>query len=415
MLQVSAPTHPIMVCAHAIGAALDDVADLDPMFMATSDKRDALLAVGREVARLEALRLRLLASADDVAERDAARDPGAWLAHHQRTSPAGGRRDQALASALDQRYPLVAQAIGAGLLQREQAQVIVSALDDLPHEVGHDVLTLAESHLVDEAARFALHDLRGLGRTILSTVAPQIAEEHERKRLEEADERTAATTKLTIRQRGDGMSDLRARISDAAASRLLHDLHAYTNPRQPGNQQDTTAPEDRRPHSHRLGHAFVRLIEALDPRRLPMMGGDATTLMVTINLDALKNGIGDATLTDGTPVSIAQARRLACTAGWMPVVLGGASQLLDVGRLRRLYTGRARRAMAWRDKTCRSVGCDHPADWCEAHHKKPWAEGGKTDLADGVMLCPFHHDRVHDPRYDITYHPNGDVTFHRRA
>ena len=51
------------------------------------------------------------------------------------------------------------------------------------------------------------------------------------------------------------------------------------------------------------------------------------------------------------------------------------------------------------------------------------AQGGGTTAsltgyvtdADGVSLCHWHHNRAHDPHYTTTYHPNGDVTFHRRT
>jgi hypothetical protein len=44
----------------------------------------------------------------------------------------------------------------------------------------------------------------------------------------------------------------------------------------------------------------------------------------------------------------------------------------------------------------------------------PWSEGGSTDLDDGTILCPFHHDRARGPRWITSYHPNGDTTFNRR-
>ena len=48
-------------------------------------------------------------------------------------------------------------------------------------------------------------------------------------------------------------------------------------------------------------------------------------------------------------------------------------------------------------------------------HQQRWVDGGRTDLADGVSLCHWHHHRAHDTRYQTTYHPNGDVTFHMRT
>jgi predicted restriction endonuclease len=56
-----------------------------------------------------------------------------------------------------------------------------------------------------------------------------------------------------------------------------------------------------------------------------------------------------------------------------------------------------------------------PAAMCEAHHLKPWSQGGRTDLADGVLLCSHHHHVIHDPRYVTTRLPSGDYRFHRRT
>ena len=55
-----------------------------------------------------------------------------------------------------------------------------------------------------------------------------------------------------------------------------------------------------------------------------------------------------------------------------------------------------------------------PAEFCEAHHNVPWSQGGKTDLKDGKLLCPFHHHRAHDPGWITHHHPNGTTSFTRR-
>ena len=137
--------------------------------------------------------------------------------------------------------------------------------------------------------------------------------------------------------------------------------------------------------------------------------------MVTIDLQALADQLGVATVGD-TPITADQARRLACTAGILPVVLGGESQVLNLGRSRRLFSPAQRKALALRDQTCRAEGCDIPAAWCEAHHAgTPWAAGGRTDLADGVLLCSWHHHRAHDHRYHSIRLPGGDLRFHRRT
>ena len=96
------------------------------------------------------------------------------------------------------------------------------------------------------------------------------------------------------------------------------------------------------------------------------------------------------------------------------MVLGGKSQVLDVGRKRRLHTEAMRMAMGVRDGGCTAEHCEAPPGLCHAHHDIPWSEGGPTSVETGRLLCPHHHRRIHDPGYQTTRLPNGKVRFHRR-
>ena len=49
------------------------------------------------------------------------------------------------------------------------------------------------------------------------------------------------------------------------------------------------------------------------------------------------------------------------------------------------------------------------------HHRVRWADGGQTNRDDLIMICPPHHSRAHDQRYDMTQLPTGKYTFHRRT
>ncbi len=411
-------THPLVTCAAQMAAALKDVADVEPTFMSAGEKREALLELSRVAGQLAELRLRVLAAADEVGEETAARDAAAWLAHAARLDRGQVRRDGRLAAALDHRWTRVAAALRDGAVNLDQAHEIVRALEALPDDVAPDILVQAEERLIEKAAEFGPRSLRILGRRILDVVAPEVAEEHERKRLEKEDADAEKATFLTSRRRGDGTTDLRIRLSDAAADRLMAYLEAFTSPRRTprrGGAASDQRSDDRRPYDQRLGHAFVAFLESVDPRRMPLHGGDATTVIVTLDLEALLSGLGVALIGD-QPISAAEARRMACTASILPMVLGGESEILDQGRARRLFTPAQRKAMAVRDRHCRAEGCDVPAGWCEAHHaNRPWSQGGRTDLDDGVLLCSWHHHRAHDHRYDARRQPNGDLRFSRRT
>ena len=99
----------------------------------------------------------------------------------------------------------------------------------------------------------------------------------------------------------------------------------------------------------------------------------------------------------------------------MPAVLNSRGEVLHLGRKVRLFTEAQRLAMGLRDQGCTAEGCTKPAWLAEAHHKIPWSRGGHTDLQDGVLLCPWHHHRAHDPRYTVEYLPTGTTRFHRRT
>jgi len=381
-------------------------------FMDPADKRSALLRLARLDARLTALRLRLMAASDDVALAEGARDVAALVTHHTRGDLGTNRRDLALAEALDRRWIGVAAALGAGDLNLAQAQVITHALDELPLvKLPTEVLADAEAHLVAQAAEFGPRELRVLGRRILDIVAPEIGEQHEAEQLAAEERRAERRTSLVSKRLGDGTTRIAINLPDSVATRLHTYLEAFTSPRHQGAGEG-----DRMSIDRKRGQAFCALLEAVDPKRLPAHGGDATTLIVTVSLDALRKELGTAELGPADRLSAGEVRRLACTAQIIPAVLDGKSEVLDLGRASRLFKPAQRKAMIIRDRECRAEGCAIPAAWCEAHHwGRPWAEGGRTDLKDGVLLCSWHHHRAHDNTFAASRMPNGDVRFSRRT
>ncbi|MCY4726862.1 DUF222 domain-containing protein [Nocardioides sp. STR2] len=418
--------HPIVAAACDVRASLKVVAGANPTFMSTGEKAAALRELVAAEAQLVELRLRILADAGDLAADTAAKDAAGWLAQHTRMSYADARADLRLASALDRERPVLAAAMREGAVSLAQARVIDRALRLLPAAVDAGTVALAEAHLVDRTGEFGPKELGRIGRRILDVVAPEIAEAAEAARLADLETQAEDHTRLTMRRLGDGTTRISSRVPDAAATRLATYLEAFTNPRVAGDRNTPPAgdPVARLAYPKRMGRAFVQLLESLDPTRLPVHGGDATTVVVTIDLDALRADLATADLIGaglvpgddltGDRITAAHARRLACTAKILPVVLGGDSLPLDLGRTRRLFNAKQRLAMAVRDKTCRGEGCDVPAAWCEAHHLHPWEHGGRTDLADGVLLCSHHHHRVHDARYRVERSSAGAFTFHLR-
>ncbi|WP_239021775.1 HNH endonuclease signature motif containing protein [Nocardioides jishulii] len=428
--------HPVNVVAASISSSLKSVADVNPTFMRTDEKADALLALADAESRVAELRLRVMAAAGDVAEGEGFRSIATWLAHHGHVRRGDAAADLRLATALDRQRLTLARAVREGQVSIAQARVIAAAVDELPSRVGADVIEAAEVRLVELAADHDPTDLARLGRRILEVVDPDRFEDEEARRLAEAEKHAQERQRLRIRALGDGTSRISAIVPDATAARLATYLHAFTNPRLADGAVRSNAAQDdtgndrdadeqtgfgvQVSHPRRMAEAFAQLLEALDPKRLPIHGGDATNVTVTITLDALRDGIGTATLDNGVPgdgfdtLTAAQARRLACNAKIIPAVLGTDSEVLDLGRASRLFSKAQRRALALRDQTCRAEGCDIPGTWSEAHHLVPWSQGGATDLDNAALLCSHHHHRAHDPGYDTSRMANGDLRFHRR-
>ena len=151
-------------------------------------------------------------------------------------------------------------------------------------------------------------------------------------------------------------------------------------------------------------------------RRAAAAGGEApaTTraqVIVTIDLEALRGRVGIGTTITGEHLGAETVRKLACDAGVLPVVLGGESEPLDVGRAKRLVSGGLLSALWVRDKGCTFPGCSRPPGWCHAHHVRHWVDGGETSLLNSVLLCQRHHTIVHQRDLTATVTTTG-VTWH---
>ncbi len=395
-------THPVAAAVAAAEAALDQVAGLGFWSMTSTEVTDTLAAMHRLQAKTAALTLGTLHHAEtlQIGPDAGATDTASWWAHQTRQTKRAAHHRMALAQALDTDHGPVRDAMATGLVSEEQATVIVRGVDALPVEHRHD----AEAHLIEVAPEHDPLALRRLAEHILEVVAPEIAEDHERTALERQEALAEEKCRLTMSDDGAGTTFLRARIPTPVASMLRKALLANNAPK---HLHHTGAPKG-------LGHAFCEYVTRYPIDRLPRSGGVAARIVVTMTLDQLLDRSEKPAMLDtGETLSIGQARKLACEAGIIPVVLGGKSLPLDAGRTLRLYTETQRIAMGIRDKHCTTEGCDWPAAMCHAHHNVPWSRGGKTNIADGRLLCPRHHSYAHSPKYEMKTIPNGRVIFSR--
>lgn len=305
-------------------------------------------------------------------------------------------------------------ALSAGTLLTDQARVIVDAVDALPDDVDAWVTPAATAFLLEKAAEHDAKALRVLGRRLLEVIDPETADAEESRRLESEEARARAVASLTMSDDGHGQCHGRFTLPSLHGQMLRKHLAALASPARTSSPspEPSASPSLSR---HRLGLAFMEYVETRPADSVPSAGGVPATIVVTMDLETLMGGLKAASLDTGGRISAGEARRLACRAGIIPVVLGGGSVVLDMGRRRRFHTEGQRIAMTLRDGGCSAVGCDTPPGMCHAHHDIPWSVGGETDVKTGRLLCPRHHRRIHDPMFQHSLDKHGQVLFSRRT
>ncbi|GAB3232820.1 hypothetical protein GCM10027447_28810 [Glycomyces halotolerans] len=203
---------------------------------------------------------------------------------------------------------------------------------------------------------------------------------------------------------GGGMWDLRATLSSETGQMLAKALEtAVPPPRQDQTDQHDLLP----PAANRRAEALhqVLAVYGADPKA-HTRHGHTTRLHLTVDIETLQGrDTGRVPLLEGQPISLAKARLLACDAGLIvPAVFDYATgEAVELGRAERLPTVALRRKLELEQPWgCAWQGCDAPLAWTEAHHLRHWADGGETTAENLVLLCRFHHGRVHTPGWTVT-------------
>ena len=413
---------PVLVMTDMLGRELDDLAEAPLWAMSPAEQAEAVLELHRQQARLKELELRLLREADasGVGKDKGATSTAAWFAHKTAAGRAAWFSDLHLAQALGDGFEATRKVLAAGDVDAEKARVVVQAVTRLTDE--HDDLpegthAKAQAHLLDLATRFDAKILRKLGRRLFEVVCPEAADEAEGRTVAEEEKRARRLAYLSMRDNGDGTVEGRFRLPALQGDLLKKVLEELTSPRRLGEGRLDPETGAKLPASTLLGHGFMDLLENhLDLESLPKRDGSPFTVVVTAGLDVLETGLGTAVTENGTKISAGEARRLACKAGIIPMVLGGDSMPLDLGRERRLFSKHQKIAMDHQYGGCAAEGCDRSSSWVEYHHTEPWHRGGRTDLKDGLPFCPPHHHMADHPElWDMRRLPTGGVRFSRRT
>jgi hypothetical protein len=394
----------------------DDTSALEEWSLTDDEIRSLVRAVFRARAGLEELAVRLAATAEGhgLAREDGCTSTSAWLAQVAGLSKHEASKLVSLSRTMTPEVERTRLAWAAGDITTEQASVIAESITRLPDWFGDEERGDAEQVMLDHAPVFTLDELKRLGNHVIEALDPDGADEIIGKQLEEQEKRAFEGTRLTMFDDGEGTTHLKAKIPTGQAGMLRTALEAFASPR----RQHVTEP-DRGPHgdaalghpnhAQRMGWAFLELIEHLPSDKLPQAGGLPAVATIETTLDALRTELGKAGVSCGTEISASQARRMACNANIIPIVMDGESKILDASRTRRLHDRYQRHAIVKRDGGCCWRGCDRPPAWCEVHHPEPYAEGGPTTVDNGALFCFLHHHLLHDADWYARLAPDGII------
>lgn len=166
---------------------------------------------------------------------------------------------------------------------------------------------------------------------------------------------------------------------------------------------DTSYADARAAREHDAAEGFVELLRAgvsVDPGRL--LNERKPSVRLVVNAHALATGAGTGMI-EGHPdrIPLADIHTGLCE-GYLPVKFDENGACLDLGRDERLFTDRQKALLAVRDGGCMDPDCTRPPSWTEAHHIDHWhRDGGRTDLADGILLCRRDHLRYHNQGWEV--------------
>ena len=307
------------------------------------------------------------------------------------------------------RLPALGAALDAGQVGDGHVGVITQAVQALPPDLDPGLVGSAERLLVD-TARDADPAAVALAARHLAAILDQDGPEPD-------DREPACRMELRLGRRNPrtGLTPLTGCLDDETVEAFRQATDPLTTPTPtpapgaPGapGDGDGDGGTDPRPPALRLAQAHAAVLRGyLDAGAGPTVGGHVPHITMTIHYDPLTQAISAAGLDYAGPIPAGTARRLACDAAILPIVLGGHSQLLDVGRAHRLFTPTQRRALSQRDKGCAWPGCDRPPGRTQAHHIVSWLDGGPTDLDNGVLLCLYHHQQAHRSEWRIRLGPD---------
>ena len=288
-------------------------------------------------------------------------------------------------------------------MQPNAADAIRTGLGTPTEEVPAALLSKAAGQLLFEAGDLTLEQLAVRARAVRTALDVE--------RVAEREEALRQKRSLTLTRLPDGMTRMVALLDPENAAQVRAIVDAATSPRLGGPRfvdatlaarADALVDDPRTTEQIALDTVVELLRLGTHADVTAFIGARRPAAQLLVSLADLESGTGAAYFEgQSEPVSIATAQRTVCESGVVPILFG-EGDVLNLGRELRLFSRRQRLAMAARDGGCIWTGCERPPSWCEAHHINEWVrDPGRTDTADGVLLCKHHHLLLHNNGWRI--------------
>ena len=350
---------------------------------------DALVVAG------EAARVAVLREAMDRGEASggpAAMTTPQWVRFHAPSTKAGGAAaivNVAAAYGKAVNAP-VKEAVQSGRLAVKSAATVVSEYENLRPLLGDLMQAPALTTLID----IAVDDGPAACRRVRSFILARYGIDDVLQKEQDAGK---AFIRLSRPQdTGANTFEYRLTLDTEVKAVLEAALGPLSAPKPVDGERDLRSSDRRR------GDALLTLVRRAVAAGEERGKNNKTTLVLTMDWESLRDGLGAATtlggLDAGTHLAPETVRRLCCDGSVIPIVLGSNGEVLDQGREERYFTDAQTKRMWLRDGGCTYPGCDAPPQWADGHHLIHWADLGVSDLSNAALLCERHHTVVHQRR-----------------
>jgi len=312
--------------------------------------------------------------------------------------------------------------VAAGVLD---GSLSAAAAESIDRGLGAPCAGVSEADLAVAAAALCAEGVAGTDPDRLFKRARQLRDEIDAAGIAEREQQRREQRSLSYVQLPNGMSRL-VWVMDPETAVTVKDLYdRATSPKLGGVRfvdktqsalADKIAADERTPaqlasdtfeHLLRVGADALTTAPADEGQLL--LGSGAPVIHIAATRDAVEKRVGAAHLRgQADPVSIATLERLACSGGHRETGFDPNGIPLDLGRDQRLFTAKQKQVLALKWGGCVHPGCDRPPSWTEAHHIEHWwRDHGKSDIADGVLLCKHHHMLHHNTGWEIARDTRG--------